>query len=348
MTPDDYPIQQSLSQMLADAGRFEEAAAPAREHVRLAPGHTGARAVLARALLAVGDTASAIAHLDSARAMDTRLNADVPRVLFRVGLVDDAVDASRRMVDEDPESVFNRVTHARLLFETAPWGQHSAADAMEALEEARRMSPGEDFVLGEFGRMLRESGRTSESLAPFETIVAAQPNSADSHSRLGWELLVGQRDAGAAGRSFRRALELNPVHDAALWGRARVEMREGRADSAYAAMDRVLDICGWTMCQSYYGARRAWLHAVGGDEDGAREMLREYESMRNHPDWNEWLPVMAVTHAELGDLDRAFELLDLAYDLRSTELLEMKAETWFDPLRGDPRFDAMLTKMKLE
>lgn len=347
MTPDDYPIQASLSRILSDAGRFEEALEPARQHVLLAPGNPRSRAVLAHALLAVGDTAAAIAHLDTARTMRGRLDPSVPQAMFEAGMVEDAVSLSRRFVAEDPESVFARVSHARFLFETAPWARHSPAEALEAFEAARRMSAREDYALRAYARTMRELGRTTESLVPAQTLVADQPESADSHMQLGWELLVGQRDVEAAGRSFRRALELNPVEDAALWGLARVQMRQGRTDSAYAAMDRVLDTCGWPMCLPYFEVRRGWLHALGGDEAGAREVLRQHESMRDHPDYNEWLPIVAATHAELGDLDRAFELLDLAYDLRSTELLELKVEPWFDPLRGDPRFAALLRKMKL-
>ena len=333
MTPDDYPIRATLSLMLRDAGRFEEALVEAREHVRLAPQQSRSRALLALSLLAVGDTGSAIAQLDSARNLDDRLHPEVARMMFQAGRVEEAVSASRRTVDDTPESVHDRIDHARLLFETAPWGSHSVGDALEALEDARRLSANEDFVLRAYGQVLRELGRTGESLAPYQRLAADQPESADSQQQLGWELLMGQRDVEAAGRAFRRALELNPVHDGALWGFARVELRQGRTDSAYAAMDRALDTCGRYFCQPFYGVRRGWLRAVGGDEDGAREALRQYEPMRNHPDYMEWVPVLAATHAELGDHDRAFELLDLAYDLRSTELLELKVEPWFDPLR---------------
>jgi Flp pilus assembly protein TadD len=60
--------------------------------------------------------------------------------------------------------------------------------------------------------------------------------------------LIGQRDAEAAGREFRRALELNPAEASAHWGLARVHARAGRVDSAHAAMARAREICGTPGC----------------------------------------------------------------------------------------------------
>jgi tetratricopeptide (TPR) repeat protein/TolB-like protein len=351
LTPDDFPMQGSRARMLRGAGRFAEAVTAAQEMVRLTPRNQRARALLADALLAVGDTTGARAHLDSARTMDVVSGEMSPDLvvggLFRAGQVEEAVVLSTRIVEQLPGSVFERGRHARFLFETSAWAAHGPDEALAAFEQARRMSPREDHVLREYGRTLRELGRTAESLPLFETLVADQPGAAAAHTRLGWEQLVGQRDRAAAERAFRRALELDPVRYDALWGLARIHVRAGRADSAFALLGQAVARCGNPGCSHYYEVREAWLRAVAGDDDGARELLARYEGWHAHHDWNEWLPVLAVTHAELGDADHAFRLLDRAYALRSTELLELKVEPWFDPLRGDPRFDALLARMGL-
>ena len=347
LTPDDFPTQGSLATMMLGAGRFDEAVAAAREYVRLAPQYPSARGLLADALLAVGDTASAVAHLDSASVMEDQSGPPVAEAMFRAGLVDEAVAWSRQLAEEEEESVYRRGAHARLLFETAPWAAHSAEDALRVFDEARRMSAREDHVLWAYGRTLRELGRTDESLAPYQAVVNDQPGSAQAHNLLAWELLIGQRDAEAAGREFRRALELNPEEASAHWGLARVHARAGRADSAHAAMARARQICGTPGCGDGLAVRESWLRALTGDDAGARELLARYESRREHVMWNEWLPVLAATRAELGESDRAFEMLNLAYDLRSTALLELNSEPWFDPLRADPRFDELRRRMEL-
>ena len=349
LTPDDFPMQGSRAQMLRGAGRFAEAVTAAQEMVRLTPRSQRARALLADALLAAGDTAGARAHLDSARTMDVvsgEMSPDlVVWALYRAGQVEEAVAFSARIVEQSPGSVIERGRHARFLFEASPWAAHGPDDALAVFEQARKMSPREDHLLREYGRTLRELGRTAESLAPFEALVADQPGAAAAQTLLGWEQLVGQRDHVAAERAFRRALEIDPVRYAALWGLARIHARAGRADSAFALLGQAADRCGDPGCGPYYEVREAWLRAVAGDDAGAGELLTRYESWRAHPDWNEWLPILAATHAELGDIDHAFRLLDHAYELRSTELLELKVEPWFDPLRGDPRFAELTRKI---
>lgn len=232
LTPDDFPTQGSLAFMLLGARRFDEAVAAARRHVQLAPENPSARGQLADALLAVGDTAAAVAHLDSAAVMDPQFGPLVVEAMFRAGLVDEAVGWSARLAEEEEESVNRRRAYARFLFETSPWAAHTAEDALAVFDQALKMSAREDHVLWAYGQTLHELGRTSESLAPFQTVVSDQPGSADAHNLLGWELLIGQRDPTAAGREFRRALGLNSAEANAHWGLARVHARAGMAPGA--------------------------------------------------------------------------------------------------------------------
>jgi tetratricopeptide (TPR) repeat protein len=338
-------MQGTLARMLMDAGQYEAAVAPAREQVRLAPGVAWAREGLALVLLPVGDTAAANAQLDTALASSSSDDQPIVGGLRRAGRVEDAVSQLRARARENPESMFRRVDLARGLFELAPWADHDGAEALVEFAAARRMSPREDFLLREYGQTLRELGRTDESLAPFEMLRDDQPNDSDAHMQLGWEMLIGQRDLEAAGRSFRRAVELNPRSETARWGLARVDVRQGRTEAGLAAIDDLMETCGFPMCIPYFSVRAAWLRALAGDEAGARELLGRYEGMRDHPDYGEWLPVLAAARGALGENDRAFALLNRAYDLRSTQLLELKIEPWFDPLRDDARFGALLRKM---
>ena len=48
----------------------------------------------------------------------------------------------------------------------------------------------------------------------------------------------------------------------------------------------------------------------------------------------------------LGDKDRAFEWLGKAIDQQDTSLF-VQPDPLYDPLRGDPRFSALLRRMKL-
>ena len=53
-------------------------------------------------------------------------------------------------------------------------------------------------------------------------------------------------------------------------------------------------------------------------------------------------------YAYLGDTERAFEWLERAYEERSYWMPTLKVHPMVDSLRGDPRFAALLARMRLE
>ncbi len=53
----------------------------------------------------------------------------------------------------------------------------------------------------------------------------------------------------------------------------------------------------------------------------------------------------AYAYAQLGEREKAFELLDAAFRSRSSGLVWLKVEPLFDPLRDDPRFSDLLRRV---
>jgi serine/threonine-protein kinase len=56
---------------------------------------------------------------------------------------------------------------------------------------------------------------------------------------------------------------------------------------------------------------------------------------------------LAVVHAALGDKDAAFAELETAFQNRDWFLPRLKVDPFMDPLRDDPRFDAMVKRLNL-
>jgi TolB-like protein/Flp pilus assembly protein TadD len=90
----------------------------------------------------------------------------------------------------------------------------------------------------------------------------------------------------------------------------------------------------------------AFAYAREGREADAREILRELEE-RSAQEYVSGFE-LAVIYAGLGERDKAFEMLQIAYEERFYQM--MRSLNWnpvFDDLRTDPRFTALLEKMGL-
>lgn len=57
---------------------------------------------------------------------------------------------------------------------------------------------------------------------------------------------------------------------------------------------------------------------------------------------------IAREYASPGEKDKIFESLEKAYEQRNPSMYLLKAGAYFDNLRGDPRFTALLKKIGLE
>lgn len=56
----------------------------------------------------------------------------------------------------------------------------------------------------------------------------------------------------------------------------------------------------------------------------------------------------AWIHLGLGEIDSAFEWMDRAIDARDHMMTPIKTYPFFDSIRADPRFSALLRRMNLE
>ena len=55
----------------------------------------------------------------------------------------------------------------------------------------------------------------------------------------------------------------------------------------------------------------------------------------------------AQLFARVGEIDRAFEWLDIAFDERRPQLITMRAQPEYDPLKDDPRYEALVRRIGL-
>lgn len=93
---------------------------------------------------------------------------------------------------------------------------------------------------------------------------------------------------------------------------------------------------------TFFVSYLAWAKAMAGEAAAAREGLSELESRST----TEYVAPLfkAMVHAALGELDRAFELLDEAVTSRNAWLATPRLPL-FDGFRKDPRFAGHLRRI---
>ncbi len=153
------------------AGRFVEAAALAREGLRLMPDHAVARHLLGTALCASGQGEEGLGHISTAMLLD-------------------------------PGQPVYAVNRAILL---QSFGR--SADAAVAFHRALRLRPADVRLLDGLGSCLGDQGHSPQALIPFKHRLALEPGMAEAYRKIA---IVAQR-AGQlkeARRAYRRAWRL--------------------------------------------------------------------------------------------------------------------------------------------
>jgi serine/threonine-protein kinase len=144
---------------------------------------------------------------------------------------------------------------------------------------------------------------------------------------------------------FQRILELEPDLWIAYSGLQLACFQAGRTVEAFQAGERALAL-GGDRVAAHLGTFGA-VCAGTGRTDRAREVLAQLEDRagRGHAS-SVWI---AGIHANLGDLDAAFELLDRAVAERDGSLIYLSvAPMLHGPLQADPRYAHLLRTMGLE
>ena len=178
-------------------------------------------------------------------------------------------------------------------------------------------------------------GRTGQAAALFQQAVARDPLHASSLSNLGVTYYVDGRypEAEAA---FRKSLEIKPGAGYTHNGLALVLLARGQPEAALAEMQQETDeswrLQGLAVVQSAMGRK--------AESDAALAQLQQ-----KFPDDAPYQ--IATVYAYRGDLDEAFKWLDRAHAVRDSTLSSIKADPLLKRLISDPRYKALLARLRL-
>jgi hypothetical protein len=92
-------------------------------------------------------------------------------------------------------------------------------------------------------------------------------------------------------------------------------------------------------------ANLARVHAKAGDRREAERTIRKYMRQAKLDELPPPADDIAMIQLALGNHEQAVAWMEKAFEQRSEILLDLKSDPDFDPLRSDPRFQALLHKM---
>ena len=190
--------------------------------------------------------------------------------------------------------------------------------------EARR---GYSFYLWNMGRYqeaIREAKRARE-LDPLSAVVNTDLGAA----------FYAARQYDQAVEQLRKALDLDPKSTRIRFFLGAVYAQQSKFEQAIAVLREAGPNLG-AACLGYAYGR-------GGNKDEARKILAGFEQLSKE----RFVPAvwLAFIYTGLGEKDKAFEWLQKAYEQRDPMLMELKGLPLWDPLRSDPRFQALLRRM---
>ncbi|MFN2407925.1 MAG: protein kinase, partial [Pyrinomonadaceae bacterium] len=157
---------------------------------------------------------------------------------------------------------------------------------------------------------------------------------------LGWCYYQARRlDEAIA--TFRSMLEAVPDFPYGLVTYAWVLRHTGAVDDAVKAAEKALDLSGGGQ---FYTAQLGVTYAAAGRQKDARAVLDRLEQMMVHGYVSPYH--RAMIYLQLGERERALELLHQAYSIKDAWVVWLGVEPQWDPLRGDLSFEAILRALR--
>lgn len=213
-------------------------------------------------------------------------------------------------------------------------GSLDFVQADEAYERAMKLAPGSARILAAYSRQAAEMGRTALAITAGHRAITLDPLNFHVHRTVGIAFLLSRQYADALA-AFQAAIFLQPeyVRDVHLRGETQYAM------GAYDAARKSCEVAPPDEISSACLARTYRKLGRNADAEAALRRLQAAEGDSGAYDY-------ATIYAQWGEAATALDWLDKAVHLRDSGLAELKAAPDLDPLREEPRFQAIERELR--
>ena len=209
------------------------------------------------------------------------------------------------------------------------------AEGLSELNRAKELSPANPTANDLLARVIVYLGRVDEAERQARQAVELDPLSFTAQGNLARVLFVAGKldEAYAAGR---KAAELQPTAASSHRWQAMVAVQRGDGETALREAQLEPD-------EGYRRFELALAHYVSGDRAAADAALADLIA-----NWRDQLAYqIAEVYAVRGEIDKAFEWLQISFDNHDTGTLSLLIDPLMRGLRDDPRYKSFLAKLGL-
>jgi TolB-like protein len=212
--------------------------------------------------------------------------------------------------------------------------------ASEEYKRAVALAPGNARILRDYGAFAASMGRTDAGIAAARRAVALDPLSVESYGHLSGVLRSARRYDEALA-AYQDGLSLRPKNPA--WSLADgqfIYYALGDFEKMRAVCEGVGKV-GEVAEVGEQGCLALAYHKLGRQAD-AETALARFKAL----DGNAGAYGYAMIYAQWGNTPEALEWLETALRLRDPQLINLRTELLLDPLRNEPRFQAIERELK--
>lgn len=243
-----------------------------------------------------------------------------------------ALEAANKALKLDPNLAEAHLALAWFNLNAWEW-----SGAEREYQRAIELNPNLSRAHNGYAYYLSFVGRHDEAIAENKLAKTLDPISLITNADAGnIHYLARQYDRGLA--ELNNAVELDPNFATTYVYSGYIHAAKEMYQEAVAAYQKAIELTGETTSrQIFLGAAYAGM----GESERARNIIKQLEDTEEYVSPGE----LAILYAALSENDKAFALLEKAYDERDLQLQYLKVDPAYDSLRSDSRFRNLLKRV---
>jgi len=227
------------------------------------------------------------------------------------------------------------------LCENKMYYEYDFDGAQHSCKRAIELAPNSSLAHQVYSRYLVTRGRIDEGIAEIKTAIDLEPTSRFNQRWYGNCLMFARR-YGESVAQLKRVIAMDESFSTTYFFLQQALEMQGNYDEAFEWRMKTLaspasgnqEKADEETVQSYRAA-----YQTSGWQGVLREQVKRFDAGKQYYFFG------AVTNAQVGNKDKAFEYLEKSYQRHELWIAYLQVEPRFDSLRDDPRFNELVKRV---